>query len=112
MPGTGRKYWNIMRDNTIVTRTIRQVNCVVPGEHAKSVPQSQRAARINDSHRVFYSVYRQLSVRIVLPLARRRERVGNVNQVTWKECVPGRLSAPHDDLCEHNGSSAIWIGDK
>jgi hypothetical protein len=38
--------WSLMRDkNTIVTRTIRQVNCVVADEHANSVPQSRRAAR-------------------------------------------------------------------
>lgn len=35
---------NLMRDNMIVTRTIRQVNCVVA---EKSVPQSGRAAQMN-----------------------------------------------------------------
>ena len=33
-------------DNEIVTGTIRQVNCVVASEHAKSVPQSRRAAQM------------------------------------------------------------------
>ena len=27
----GKKYWNLMRDNKIVTRTMRQVNCVLAG---------------------------------------------------------------------------------
>jgi hypothetical protein len=43
---------------------------------------------------------------------RRTERVENVNRVTWRECAPGRLSAPHDDLGEYNSSSTIWIRDK
>ena len=36
-----------MRDNNmIVTRTMRQINCVVADEHGNSVPQSRRAARM------------------------------------------------------------------
>lgn len=39
--------WNLMKDNnTIVTRTIRQVNCVVADKHVNSVPQSRRAAHM------------------------------------------------------------------
>ena len=36
-------------------------------------------------------------------------KVETVNQVT---CVPGRLSAPHDDLGEYDDPSTICIRDK
>ncbi len=104
-----------MKDNTIVTRTIRQVNCVVAGEHANSVPRSRRAAQM-----------KRFPSRVLLCLSAPLGQVSpsgspdidawgasrNVNQVTWREYVPGRPSAPHDDLGEYNGSSAIWIRDK
>lgn len=89
----------------IVTRTIRQVNCVVADEHANSVPQSRRAARMKR----FPS---RVVLRLSAPLGQvspSGDRVETVSQVT---CVPSRLSAPHDDLGEYNDSSTIWIRDK
>jgi hypothetical protein len=110
-----RDAWNrsLMRDNDkIVTRTMRQVNCVVADKHVNSVPQSRRAARTKR----FPS---RVVLRLSAPLGQfrpsgspdvdARDQVDTVNQVT---CVPGRLSAPHDDLAEYNDSSTIWIRDK
>lgn len=93
-------------DKKIVTRTIRHVNLRIP--YLNLGAQRER----NVSHRVFHSVYRHFSDRIVLASAIRRHTGSaskTVNQVT---CVPGRLSAPHDDLGEYNDSSTIWIRDK